>query len=351
MPPQNNHTPKIPTDLPENATLPPEKRHFEWSAELEPHLARKKAIMEKYGTQVSKLFGPDPNLKWKIIFSVTAQVFLAWYATRLAWPLLFLFAWAIGGTINHSLTLAMHEVSHDLAFGNTKERKLRWLNRYFGIFTNLPLGIPAFASFRRYHQDHHKYQGEDEIDTDIPTTGEITVFRNTMLKLFWVFLQPGFYALRPMAVMPKIPTGRELLNIVCQVAFDYAIYHFFGGKALVYLIAGTLLGMGLHPMAGHFIAEHYTFLKGQETYSYYGILNLFSYNVGYHNEHHDFPNIPGSRLPQLKAMCPEFYDNLPYHTSWVKVIYKYITDPMIGPYSRIKRNNLDDEEKAKLRRL
>ncbi len=70
------------------------------------------------------------------------------------------------------------------------------------------------------------------------------------------------------ACVLQVPTSRELVNIAVSVAFDTLIYSLFGGKALFYLIAGTLLGMGLHPMAGHFIAEHYTFLKGgQETFS------------------------------------------------------------------------------------
>ena len=51
---------------------------------------------------------------------------------------------------------------------------------------------------------------------------------------------------------------------------DAAVLYFWGIKSLAYLLAGSLLGGGIHPMAGHLLAEHYMFAKGQETYSYYG---------------------------------------------------------------------------------
>ena len=42
-------------------------------------------------------------------------------------------------------------------------------------------------------------------------------------------------------------------------------------------------------------------------------------------------------------MAPEFYDTIPHHDSWVMVIWNYITDAHVGPFSRVKRKTMTDE--------
>lgn len=41
---------------------------------------------------------------------------------------------------------------------------------------------------------------------------------------------------------------------------------------------------------------------------------------------------------QLREIAPEFYTPLQCHTSWVWVIWKFISDPEVGPWTRMKRD-------------
>ena len=45
-----------------------------------------------------------------------------------------------------------------------------------------------------------------------------------------------------------------MVNWALVLGTDAAVLYFWGIKSLVYLLAGSLLGGGLHPMAGHLIA-------------------------------------------------------------------------------------------------
>ena len=236
---------------------------------------------------------PDPHLKWTVTGMVLVQLLACWLVQGLAWRWLFFWAYAFGGCVNHSLTLAIHDISHNTAFGTGRAAHNRW----FAIFANLPVGLPYAATFKKYHVDHHRYLGGDGLDVDIPTRFEGWLFCTPARKLLWLVLQPFFYALRPLCVHPKAMTRMELCNALVQLAADATIYALWGLKPVVYLLASSLLGLGLHPISGHFVAEHYMFLKGHETYSYYGPLNWITFNVGYHMEHHDFPSIPGCNLP------------------------------------------------------
>jgi len=312
---------------------------FEWVYSDQPHTQRRTLMLKKYPV-IKSLMGADPNEILVVTSMVFTQVLACYFLQDSSWLTIILMAYIFGGTINHSLTLAIHDIGHNTAFGAGV--KNAWKNRYFGFVANLPLGVPYSVTFKKYHIDHHRYLAGDGLDTDLPTEWEGNFFTNGPLKLLWLFLNPLFYAFRPMIVRPKTPTHYEFKNWIVQIIFNLWIYQSFGGKALAYLLIGTFLSLGVHPIAGHFIAEHYMFVKGVDTFSYYGPLNMLTFNVGYHNEHHDFPFIPASHLPELRKIAPEYYEEVPQLQSWMMVLYDYVMDPQNGPFNRVRRKfNVD----------
>lgn len=314
---------------------PQDPSDFLWLLTEEPHRSRRAAIMKAH-PEVVKLMGHEPLTKWIVLGVVMLQLGIAYalQSTRILSPKFLLCAYVIGGTANHNMFLAIHEITHNLAFKSVRANKL------LAIFANLPIGIPYCAMFKRYHIEHHKHLGEDGIDTDLPTHFELLCLNNVLGKAFFATFQIFFYALRPGFVRSQTPTIWHFLNILVQVIFDYIFIRFCGLHAFMYLLLSSFFAGSLHPTAGHFIAEHYVWDGlSQETYSYYGPLNYLAYNVGYHNEHHDFPSVAWTRLPKLRQLAPEFYDILPSHPSWPMVIVNFIRDKEVGMFARVKRKD------------
>jgi sphingolipid 4-desaturase/C4-monooxygenase len=111
-------------------------------------------------------------------------------------------------------------------------------------------------------------------------------------------------------------------------------------QALAYLFLSLFFSIGLHPLGARWIQRHYLVNEGdQETFSYYGSLNAVTFNVGYHNEHHDFPSVPWNRLPQIRAAAPEVYEELSAHTSWTRLLGQFLFDRNISLYSRMIRQD------------
>lgn len=318
---------------------------FFWSYTEEPHRTRRQAIIKAH-PEVIKLCGPEYLTKY-VVLAVVALQFTCALCLRDT-PILslkfILTAYAVGATANQNLFLAIHEISHNLAF------RAPLGNRLFAVFANLPIGVPYSAAFRPYHLTHHKSLGVDGLDTDLPTYLEAFFLDSVLGKAFFCTFQILFYALRPMMVYQLPLTRIHLLNIIAQLSFDYLLLHYAGGRALTYLIISSFLAGSLHPCAGHFIAEHYVFdpqpksaketsnlVPVPETFSYYGPLNILTYNVGLHNEHHDFPAIPWTRLPVLHEIAKDYYADLPHHKSWTWVIWQFIWDKEVGLWCRVKR--------------
>jgi len=227
----------------------------------------------------------------------------------------------------------MHELAHCSFWGP------HWLNLEHLLLVNVPMGIPAGVGFWRYHIDHHVFFGVDWLDIDIPTEFECRIFQGAFMKALFVLLYPVLYTMRPMITRPKKLYKVDVLNWVIVIVSNCLVGYYWGAKSLFYLVFGSLFGLSIHPFVGHLIAEHFQFPTGesyQETFSYYGWMNFFTYNVGYHIEHHDFPRVPGSRLPELRKIASEFYQSRPV-ASWPGCVLNFIFTPEVSLYSRVKR--------------
>lgn len=126
-----------------------------WTLTPEPHGLRRQEMIKELGKEVHKLQGYEPLTKYIVVVLMAMQCGMGYYLREEAlyggtlkfWLISYFF----GAIMAQALFLAAHEISHNLAF------KTLNANRWFGMFTNLPLVLPFFIAFKEYHNLHRKF--------------------------------------------------------------------------------------------------------------------------------------------------------------------------------------------------
>ena len=320
------------------------RQDFTYTSEQNPHAIRSREMLKKY-PEIRKWMKPYPLSAFWITLITAIQILTGWcivhYNLSMWWVLIL--AYTVGAFSSHNLFVFLHEAAHDSIF------KKRIWNKVWGFFCNIAQGLPSAMGFRTYHLLHHAHLHEYSNDADLAFKLEAKLVKNIWWrKIIWLLLFLVVEAVRPIRIVKGKTFDRWVLfNIVFIIATNVAIFYFVGPWALGYILISTFFSVGLHPVGARWIQEHYTYKEGQETYSYYGPLNNIQFNIGYHNEHHDFYRVPWIYLRKIKKLAPEYYDNLYAHTSWTKLILDFIFNPKRDLYQRIVRNRSEEDRSIK----
>jgi len=273
----------------------------------------------------------------------TAQLSLAVEMGYVPWWVMLAVAYFVGAIINIMLFQLGHECVHGLVF-----KRSAW-NRSLFTYTTLPMFLSGHHTWWLEHLVHHNDMGakKDFITrrrsfflVTRPRTSPLFVpyslfmivaqlLRSVVGLVMYLFgtllcgrLKPGRRTLVVLAD-EHLASGYEkdgstlwavaypLINLTTCVGLYFA----GGWQSVVYLLASQTFFTGfLHPYCLGWVLgiSHFHGRQNyQPTASHYGWLtNLLTFNAGIHVEHHDLMAIPWFRLRRLRAMAPEFYENL-----------------------------------------
>jgi sphingolipid delta-4 desaturase len=308
-----------------------------------PHTERGRQILRAH-PEIRQYCRPYLPSALCIAGVVGFQLAVAWWLRESPWWLVLATAYLVGAFASHSLFVLIHDAGHNLIVKRSTP------NRLFGILCNVGQGVPTAMSFRIFHHLHHSRLDEYDWDADLAFRWEADwVGGSPLRKALWLLAFPIIEMIRPLRVQRAFVDPWISVNVAAIAVTDALVWWWCGFPGLAYLVVSTFFGVGFHLVGARWIQEHYTFVPGQETYSYYGPVNRFAFNIGYHNEHHDLVRVPWVHLPKVKALAPEFYDHLYAHRSWLRVLQRFFFDRGLTLYSRITHERPPRGERQRAR--
>ena len=324
-----------------------EKRDAEW------HNERVRALLEAH-PEVRKLIGQNRwTALWCVVFAAL-QIGLAAALADTPFWVLALVAYAVGSLVNMNLFMLAHECNHGLVFRNTA------LNRWLFTLTTLPMFLSAHHAWWIEHHVHHSDLGAKKDFIKRRRTFFLLTRYNTPLFVPFAFFmliaqalrsalglfvyaigllrgqwRPGKLALTILADAHLVPGYHKyrmpfwaVAYAALSLALPAALWIAFGWKAVAYLLLSQTFATGfLHPVMFGMVLSNSHFHgadRYQPTSSHYGWLNWITFNFGYHTEHHDLASVPWSRLPELRRLAAEFYDDLHQTPSYVRLALQFV---------------------------
>lgn len=314
----------------------------------DPHPIRHRMILAGH-PEITALYGRNAWTAAVVVGLVALQIGLAVaVAAAPVWAAVAL-AWAVGAWVAHALFAGMHEAAHRMVF------KSQTANRILLIAANLPLIVPFAIPLAHWHLVHHRRQGQDGWDPDLPSAWEVATFDRWGApgRIAWHILFPILQLFRIARPAPGdgllLWKPWVLANITAQLGVTAVLAVWLPMSSLVFLGASIAFVFALHPLAGRFIQEHHrpvtalpdttgnTVPAAHETGSYVGAGNLVALNFGLHIEHHDFPAIPWNRLPRLRRIAPEAYAHTVTRRSWTWTWLEFLFHPQSSVGGRTVR--------------
>lgn len=294
------------------------------------HAERRKKIIADH-PELRDFMIHDPSFKYVAASCALTQLFVAYILRNEPLLEVFIFSLICGPLFNCAIANALHETVHDLALTSGP-----LANKVFGNFINLSLAWPVIGGYYKAHRYHHSYLGS-VLDVKYPPMEEAVEYdKNIWTRLKFVFLHPILGGERWAKNVKEKPTDFAYWNLVSVYTFNIVILILIGWQSLLYLLLSFWINDTIFVQGSKNFADHWVDETTTHTYSNYGWFNLINFNIGYHREHHDFPNVPGRYLPKVNEVARKYYSDPNFIQ---ESIFKSIFEMLIAePYQGIVKH-------------
>lgn len=286
--------------------------------------------------ELAQLSGPQPLTALALPILLALHWSVAWLVSDGGLLVVGLTAFFVGQILYHSAGSLIHETAHKLIFRGAATK--------MGFDLCLEVILTSFGKQLIYQHEHitshHPFIGDYERDYEHEDICALQARQYVMrtsprlqraLTIFTLVLHglPLGFLIGDL-VLPRLnawasgrpvrdpirhiagtrPTSAQMRPFIGTSLLSLAVlYALLGPWALLYHVWSLSFFLGKLGVLnlGQSLSEHQGNDDETPTRSCYGPINMLLFNTGYHNEHHSFPNVAWTRLPELKRTAPDVF--------------------------------------------